>query len=54
MMSYLEILFTVESIVNNVDLPCDDLTAHGTDMSNFLDKQNIIQLGSRVSISSSP
>ena len=35
-MSYLEILFTVESIINNVDLPSNDLTAHGTDMTNFL------------------
>ena len=34
--TYLEILFTVESIINNVHLPCDNLTAHGTDMSNFL------------------
>ena len=33
---YLEILFTVVSIINNVDFPCDDLTARDTDVPNFL------------------
>jgi len=34
---FLEILFTVVSVINNIDFSRDDLTARNTDVPNFLE-----------------